>query len=173
MDQPDGKYGTTAKLVWETSHLSSMSRHDGWMVSVAWAPIAGRIEPTDVCVVSEVERPTTADAIRRLPLGEMLAEGRAAIGKMQDLPVEGSTLADAWPTALGGPGVEVGKPQRGQRLTGDDLEQVAEVYLAARRNGEPVNEAVRNAFYLSRDGAAKRIMRARAAGLLDGKGPKR
>ena len=50
---------------------------------------------------------------------------------------------------------------------------VAEVYTAAWMKDEPVNEAVRRAFYLTRDGAAKRISKARAAGLLEGIGPNR
>ncbi len=65
------------------------------------------------------------------------------------------------------------KPQRGQLLTGDVLAEVARVYREAWKDDKPTNEAVRKAFHLSKDGAAKRIGKARRAGLLDGIGPKR
>lgn len=179
------RYATVATLDYgrppgKPHRLSTSSTHNGWQVGVEWGPMGGRIEPADICIVSTVNRATTADAIRKLPIGEMLAEGRRAIANLQSQlsPMILRSAADNPDLAASMPrglivDVEVGKPQRGQRLTVDDLEAVAEVYRAAWSRDEPVNEAVRRAFHLSRDGAAKRIMRARAAGLLDGIGPKR
>jgi hypothetical protein len=72
-------------------------------------------------------------------------------------------------------------PRRGRRLGDEQLRRVAEVYRQAWSGGVEidgelvvsVNEALRKAFKLSTGGAAKRIMGARRAGLLDGIGPKR
>jgi hypothetical protein len=61
-------------------------------------------------------------------------------------------------------------PHKGRRLEADELQQVADVYRAAHAEARPVNEAIRDAFDLTKDGAAKRIMAARRAGLLDGIG---
>ena len=82
-------------------------------------------------------------------------------------------MASMFPDRNLGLEVAVGGPQRGRSLTEADLESVVAVYRRAWENGEPVTKAVQEACYLSRDGAAKRIQRARAAGLLDGVGAKR
>lgn len=57
--------------------------------------------------------------------------------------------------------------QRGRRLTPDDLGAVAAAYHEARRHSRPVQASVAAAMGVSRSAAAKRIMAARAAGLLD------
>ena len=82
-------------------------------------------------------------------------------------------MASMFPDRNLGLEVAVGGPQRGRSLTEADLESVVAVYRRAWENGEPVTKAVQEACYLSRDGAAKRIKRARAAGPLDGVGAKR
>ena len=116
-----------------------------------------------------------------LAFGGMLADGRRVIANMQgqvrpfmqEILDANPELAAALPTGLIGPTAEVGKSQRGKRLSTDDRAAVAEVYEAAWNDGNPVNRAIRDAFNLSEDGAAKRIMKARKAGHLDGIGPKR
>jgi hypothetical protein len=61
-------------------------------------------------------------------------------------------------------------PQRGRRRSQSDLEAVAAVYKDAFALGRPVQAAVAEHFHLSVSAAAKRIMAARQAGLLDGIG---
>ena len=184
-------YNTKARFVGEPgrSTLQTWSSHADWAVETDWLPIDGRLEPVEVRVRShdpalegrefsspETPGSVTADAIRKLPIGQMLAEGRQALRHLREVWAKQEDelgIALPWPDDLLGPAVNVGKPKRGQQLTHVDLEKVAEVYTAAWAAGMPVNEAVRSAFHLSKDGAAKRIAKARSAGLLDGIGPRR
>jgi hypothetical protein len=57
--------------------------------------------------------------------------------------------------------------RRGSALDEDMLRNVAEVYRRAWGMGIPVTAAVADAFHIAKSTAAKRIMKARAAGLLD------
>jgi hypothetical protein len=102
----------------------------------------------------------TGEAIRALPLGSILADGRSAIAAL-NVPGMAETY---WPEIVG---AEVAGPQRGKQLSDEQLEQVAVVYREAWAKRIPVNQAVQEAFSLNRTGAAKRIAKARAAGLLD------
>lgn len=178
------------------------SHHDGWVVSSFWSEVGHRLEPTVVTIESrgswrkrapadwvtdrdpigdgdEVpqEAPVTANAVRTLPLGAILAEARRGMRELADrflsrFPDDSRSRA----TELFGFGPMVGAQrgaQRGRRLTDSDLQDVAVAYREAWAYGAPVNEAVRERCKLSRDGAAKRIMAARKAGLLDDVGPKR
>lgn len=177
--KPDRFHTVTAPSVdVDPVKLETHQVHSGWVVKAEWLPIDGRFEPIEVSVKSAPanssgehlpNRALNADVIRRLPIGEMLADGRVALTNIR----EDHHLLEGWPRDLFDDDVDIGKPQRGQTLTADDLEQVATVYRRAWAEGRPVNQAVRDTFHLSKDGAAKRIGKARAAGLLDGIGPKR
>lgn len=159
--------------VWKP--FTSSTTADGWMIRTEWRILHGRPEPVSIRVHrADDDIPVTADLIRRLPLGAALAIGRRqtaeyavltiAQARRGDLDVpEGNLPQFTQPVAS----------QRGRRLTDDDLAAVASVYRAAWTGGLPVTDAVQRAFTLSRDGASKRIMAARKAGLLDGIGPKR
>jgi hypothetical protein len=189
---------TVAGLLVDPVMLATHHVYDGWLIRAEWLKIDGRLEPVAVRISAtekdtaaatfpnrsqsgytklrgEEQRALNADVIRRLPIGEMLAEGRVALTNMREdrQLIAGSKIDQLWPDDLLGGDVEIGKPQRGRSLSADDLDQVAMVYRRAWAEGRPVNEAVREAFYLSKDGAAKRIGKARAAGLLEGIGPKR
>ena len=143
-----------------------MVHDDQFEIVIEWEPRPGRPEPVSVKVTAADRRPLSAGAIRRLPLGEAIAEGRGQLDELADWMLERD---DAREHAAGY--VSLGA-QRGQALTADDLEAVAAAYRAAWIEGRPVTEAVIDACGggLSRSGAAKRIMKARAAGLLDGIG---
>jgi hypothetical protein len=56
--------------------------------------------------------------------------------------------------------------RRGEALQHEDLAEVAKVYRAATRAGEPVTRAVSERFGIASSTAAKRILMARRAGLL-------
>jgi transposase len=56
---------------------------------------------------------------------------------------------------------------RGTPTSHAELEGVAQAYLEAWGIGLPVTEAVADHFKVSKSTASKRIMKARAAGLLD------
>ncbi len=159
-------------------------RSDGWRIESRWELIGGRPEAVELKVASPPGTPVSTDIVRRLPLGTVLAQSRTELTKLARLANEIAQkvrppsdceadvrLRQAWSaeTALATVG-----PRRGRRLGEAELTEVARVYRQAWSSGDtPVNEAVRNAFHLSKDGAAKRIMAARKAGLLDGVGPKR
>jgi hypothetical protein len=121
-----------------------------YIVEGRWSIVEGRVEPIEVSV-SALQRepgtdppvhPVTANAMRRLPLETILADQRA------ELAQKGLD-----------PGTE------GDR-------QVAAIYRSAWGDGRPVTKAVADHFKVSTSTAAKRIMAARRAGLLEGVGPK-
>jgi hypothetical protein len=136
-------------------------------IAVLWEERAGRPEPVSVTVTTAGRRPLSAGAIRRLPLGEAFTTGRRQLDSLARHVIAEGEPDDL--TERAGKFVARGA-QRGQALTNDDLEAVAAAYRAAWLWGRPVTEAVQQACHLSRSGAAKRIMKARAAGLLDGVG---
>lgn len=200
--QPEPAQFHTYVMIYAKDHESEWraateSHCYGWVITAGWDLVASRIEPVLVTIESRtswLSRPShwltpadplagksavqptavNADAVRRLPLGAILAEGRR--GLRERAAREQSRFGEL-AKRLGfqlEPLVNAQRgAQRGRRLTDDDLREVAAAYREAWSQGEPVNDAVRERCKLSRDGAAKRIMAARAAGLLDGVGPRR
>lgn len=111
--------------------------------------------------------PITADAIRALPLGTILAGMRGDLSWEARFPgIEGDPRQPVRRAAAKG-------PRSGQSLDDATLAEVAEVYRRAWVLGTPVTEAVAEHCCISKSAASKRIMHARAAGLLDGVGVKR
>jgi hypothetical protein len=133
-------------------------------VRMTWAELSGRLEPISVTVTSD-GAPVIADAIRRLPIGELQRECRKEfLGTAAEMFGHDSQYAEpvlALATLGGGGG------HRGVAATEEELQVVADVYRKAWGMGDPVTEAVASHFGISRSTAAKRIMKARAAGLLD------
>lgn len=169
----DNKYGASGAIGGDSDdwYAQGEAHFSGWRVRSRWHSLRGRPEPVKIEIAGALGyRPITAQAVRELPLGEMLAETRRAIdvtaraagqalGRIGDVASE--EKVQEWAST---------GPQRGQALTPDDLAAVAAVYRRAWADGVPVNEAVRTAFHLTKGGADKRISRARRAGLLDGVG---
>ncbi len=167
--------GTTAH--WNAKKEYRCVVHDGevdWLVEVEWRKTGRRLEPKRVSIScnSKPAQPVTAAVVGRIPLGLIQREARrhlvSAAKTLRPL-LEGSlpprfarvleahvALADA---AIG--------PKRGSALTDSDLEAVATIYKNAADSGWPVTKAVADALHVSPSTAGKRIMRARAAGLLD------
>jgi len=152
--------------------------HDGpldWAVVVEWAAIGGQLAPQSVTITSAMDppHPVTPAVVGRIPLGTIQREARRLLVRSADamrpwidkggLPPRFARFMEDH-VALAD--VATG-PQRGTRLTNADLEKVAEVYRDAADSAMPVQQAVADAFHISVSTAAKRIMRARAAGLLD------
>jgi hypothetical protein len=158
-DGPDG--------LWATGEVSAVHLPSSWTVISTWGVVGSRAEPTSLRLVPPTGKTVSTDEVRRLPLGRILAGSRHALTDMARLMSSAPQLGGIVEEFT-----EVG-PQRGRRLGQEALEEVARVYRDAWRNGRPVNEAVREAFTLSKDGAAKRIVAARRAGLLADVGPKR
>lgn len=142
--------------------VSTQAEHDGWTLTAEWSIVSGRPEPTSVQVTRHEGAFVTADALRKLPIGSMLDASRSALTHLA------TTLRDEHPSVVELFGADLitplaisGRSQRGRELSDDKLDEVVQVYRRARGLGQPVNEAVQKAFVLSKDGAAKRIGRAR------------
>jgi hypothetical protein len=131
------------------------------LVDLEWSLIDGRAEPVRVAIRSrDGDRPVTAEMVRRVPIGKIVAETRAArrayweAENAKFYPSETDAQRDNVARAA-----EVHRPDGG-------LSEVADVYRAAWVRGDSVQHAVAAKFNLSPSGAAKRIARARARGYL-------
>ena len=163
-----------------TAHLND-ARQRFWRIEVKWStePMRGRYEPASVAI-SRDGAAITAEGVRQLPLGTLIVDMRGEIadkirrvatgpwiegqavweGQMpDDHPEERRALLEE---------AAVFGVQRGRRLSGDLLEIVAATYREAYRTGQPVTQAVADRTGCSNSTAAKRIMAARKAGLLEG-----
>jgi hypothetical protein len=136
-------------------------------VLIEWGIIDGRYEPTRVTVSGGAGRKVDAQLLRRLPFGRIVDETRAQQKELATWAKrrmrgrwrkEAEQVRQRW------------GPQRGVPLAKDDLQMVADVYEEARLNARPVTAAVADTFNVSKSTAGKRIMQARAAGLLDNTG---
>lgn len=153
----------------EIPHERMAHLGEQFQVIARWEVIGERSEPTLVSIFTVPPRPLSADAIRRLPLGSVLAgmrrdlawEGKVGVGTESD---QGRRRRAVARSATG--------PQRGSALSSDDLQAVSEAYRRAWREGRPVTVAIAEQFHIAPSTAAKRIMAARRAGLLDGVGPR-
>jgi Flp pilus assembly protein CpaB len=162
----------------DKTEVSTFAIVGDWTVTVGWVESNRRMEPASV-EISASARPVTAVAIRQLPLGEILGASRRRLSQWAKDMAPAREIAEArgaWPDEIRAhvrdemDVMASSGPQRGKPLTAEQLDEVADVYRAAWAEGRPVNEAVREALFLSKDGASKRIMAARRAGLLDGIG---
>lgn len=156
----------------EAPTMGASAKFDPWIVYSKWELINHRPEPTSIEFTRHDGRAITASQLRAIPLGEIVSRWRHALPVSVNVirrqgPIPGFDLS---PEAYE-PFASTG-PQRGQRLSREELEKVAAVYRQAWRDGMPVQEAVRTACNVAPSTATKRIMAARKAGLLEGVGPK-
>ncbi len=109
----------------------------------------------------------TADAIRRIPWGEVIDEGRSMLADMlRDVADEEDDELAAHIQA-GADLIEQTTRKRGRpRVSAEELSAVARTYREAVRFGaDPVLE-VAKALGVTRSTASKRVMRAREVGML-------
>lgn len=169
------------------------TRGGPWVVELHWAEIGGRAEVVGVEVRSfrrprdggvwgptahlptqaEATQILTAETLRQVPLGRLTDEvRRAASTRWRDVarrrrPNERYIgMGKSWaPSDITSEQAEAwGSSTPGSVLEG--LQKVAEVYTTAHRAGEPPTGAVGQHFQITHSAAAKRVSRARAAGLL-------
>jgi hypothetical protein len=152
-----------------------------WCVETFWADHGGRFEPVEMRIwsYSPDGLAVQADTVRRLPLGSLQREARrSAVDKASIWRAKGSLAKSLGAMAsqmsayeeiagrydrLAAPG-----PHRGAAAGQDELEEIAAVYMKAWGKGWPgVTVAVADHFNIAKSTAAKRIMKARRAGLLD------
>jgi hypothetical protein len=138
-----------------------------WGVHFWWALIDGRYEPVEVRIIGTGrQRPVTAETLRRIPLGGLVREMRKRHVESVTRSAR-ETRSRKAKERYRDAAVRFGG-HRGVALTADDLHEVARVYSDARLRGDPVTRAVADRFHISTSTAAKRIMRARRAGFLNG-----
>jgi len=127
-------------------------------VAIKFKIVGGRAEAErlEIAAIDDGETFITAEAVRQLPLGTIIADFRRDMEGFY----KGQSRAKARQYAK-----NFGS-RRGRTLDDKTLEEVAKVYRAAFKRGDPVQEAVAEAFHVGRSAAAKRIGAARAAGLL-------
>jgi hypothetical protein len=169
---------------------------DDWLVETEWELLGARLEPTEVIVRAHSipHRPVTADVMKRIPIGVIHRLARRKLVERSERVKRGERrreeFARRYERETGRPydyyekeplpdwlikttqhqiemaDAAVG-PRRGSPLAESELEAIAVIYKTAADNGWPVTRAVADAFQISPSTAGKRIMRARAAGLLD------
>jgi hypothetical protein len=156
----------------ESTSISTTTDAHGYRFTSRWASIDGRAEPVELVIIRHDGGPVRASAVRQLPLGQILEEGRreATSFAEQVLGARDFLGSVAGVSLEGFAGFVAAGPRRGRALTRDVLEEVAAVYRKAYFEGESVQQAVAEHFVISPDAATKRIMRARAEGLLEGVG---
>lgn len=150
------------------------AEHNGWNVESLWRAVGGRAEAVELRIKHDDGRPVTAGAIRRLPLGEMLAATRTAVDQRAESTIRRrKRFPDIEDAPFDWNAFRATGPQRGRPLSDERLAAIASVYRTAWRKNHPVTNAVAKKFKVSNSTASKQIMAARAAGLLDGVGPQR
>jgi hypothetical protein len=169
---------------WHTH--GSLESSDSLAVLIGWDTSGDRAEPVSVTISggrAAVELvPITSDMIRRLPFGSLVKQARSAAVPKEGgewlrfaISLDGSppepedfSKGDAFLRRVEElrPSLAAGS-RRGSSLDEEVLGDVAHVYRQAWRAGMPVTATVAEAFHIAKSTAAKRIMKARAAGLLD------
>lgn len=129
---------------------TTKSTYKDLTMSIEWTLGGTRPEPASLTFRMVDGSPINGDAVRGFPIGEMVGMVRQILVPNVDSAITG----------------EVG-PRRGQKLTAEDMRDVADVYLRAYERGMPSTRAVASTFQISTSAAAKRIMAARDAGLID------
>ncbi len=153
-----------------------------WLVEVAFAPVAGRLECVGVAVRSfrgdaplrkvpvEPAGVLSAVVLRQVPIGRLVTELREAMARHYH-PDTVVLLNDDEPEP---PQDEEHRqyalwarsPRGRPRLDEEHYREVAQVYQTAWQRGRAPTRAVARRFHLSDSGAAKQVQRARALGLL-------
>jgi hypothetical protein len=126
--------------------------HGDVEVNITWEKINGFLEPVSFTVTSLENRPI---ALSRIAMD--LIPTLPTIMKQERARLTNSVLKKPVKKRL----------HQGKKLTDDDLSSVADVYRDAYSRGLSVQRAVAEAFGLCPSTAAKRIMKARQAGLLE------
>ena len=123
-----------------------------WRVGISTKMRNGRDEISAISIwPKKYSKPLTRRLLKEIPLDELfrklLAEEASHIKRLSKSKVANES-------------------HRGQRLTDDELQLVAKVYLAAFRARKPVQEAVASVCGISKSAAGTRIMAARSRGFI-------
>jgi hypothetical protein len=122
---------------------------------VAWDIVHGRLEPVDVRVEAYPGETVTAETLRAIPFGRLIAEKRRSQESLHRYVARHAAEPERVKEAL-----------RVADAAGANLEGVAALYREAHALGRSARQEIAEAFDISPSTAAKRIMAARKAGLL-------
>lgn len=130
------------------------------------------------CLAVEVRAGSRSDPLTsaslRLPLATLTRQAVAAAARMytpvgeSDQPVFRllSTPSDAGEDFYQGFTEKARRPRSGSPLTDDHLRQVAELYRAAVKRGDPPDETIAREMHAARSTAARWVAKARERGIL-------
>jgi hypothetical protein len=136
------------------------SNGNGWNIEISTSPIHGRSEPVQLTI-----KPVGQDArllqstLREIPFSKFLQDWDKYPGNpsQRSHGITGAMTSSVHKT----------KSKRGsRRLSMDELQTVADIYLDAFEKHLPVQQAVANALNIPLSTACKRIVAARKKGLI-------
>jgi hypothetical protein len=131
-----------------------------------WTELGGRAEVTTITIASAEDPPLpiTSTLMRQLNVGSAIDGARSdwapALKKLESTNPLWAPHAQAMTADRSDPAG--GRPS----LSSDELTKTARLYVEALRAGVPTGDAVAAGLHLTPSGAAKRIRKARDAGLL-------
>jgi DNA invertase Pin-like site-specific DNA recombinase len=142
-----------------------------WTISIDWSDTTPQAEPSRLTVVAPDGNGVTGDAIRKMPLGSIIAEARAGFESFLRHDAQSKALTPAQRRHAAAQAKRFSS-HRGVARTDDELAIVADVYREGSKatDEQPFPkpaQAVAKHFDISVSTANKRIAAARERGLLE------
>ena len=137
------------------------SKGNGWNIEISTSPIHGRNEPVRL-TIKPLDQNTRLlqSTLREIPFSQFLQDWDKYPANLSKRPYRISGAMN--------PSVLETKSKRGsRRLTMDELQTIADIYLDAFENHLPVQQTVAEALNIPLSTACKRIVAARKKGLIN------
>jgi len=137
------------------------SKGNGWNIEISTSPIHGRNEPVRL-TIKPLDQNTRLlqSTLREIPFSQFLQDWDKYPGnpRQRSHGITGAMTSSVLET----------KSKRGsRRLTMDELQTIADIYLDAFENHLPVQQTVAEALSIPLSTACKRIVAARKKGLIN------
>ena len=137
------------------------SKGNGWNIEISTSPIHGRNEPVRL-TIKPLDQNTRLlqSTLREIPFSQFLQDWDKYPANLSKRPyrISGAMNSSVLET----------KSKRGsRRLTMDELQTIADIYLDAFENHLPVQQTVAKALNIPLSTACKRIVAARKKGLIN------
>ena len=137
------------------------SKGNGWNIEISTSPIHGRNEPVRL-TIKPLDQNTRLlqSTLREIPFSQFLQDWDKYPANLSKRPyrISGAMNSSVLET----------KSKRGsRRLTMDELQTIADIYLDAFENHLPVQQTVAEALNIPLSTACKRIVAARKKGLIN------
>ena len=136
------------------------SRGNGWNIEISTSPIHGRNEPVRL-TIKPLDRNTRLlqSTLREIPFSKFLQD-------WDKYPSNTSHRSHAITGAMTSPVFKTKSKRGSRRLTMDELQTIAEIYLDAFENHLPVQQTIAETLNIPLSTACKRIVAARKKGLI-------